>query len=272
MTILQKKRIIWIDWFKSIAMLSIIWGHMFPYYFTDFLYSFSVPAFFWASGYLSKKGEDNQVFYKNLWKNLCVPYLMICFINLILCILIFHRHYFTIYGIVNSLVAIPLGIQSYVDNSAVGVGPMWFVYTLILIKIIHHLTNRTFLIWASVISLLVVWLFNFNGLALALTSTLICLPFYTIGVCCQAFNNKQSLKSNAISLIIIIIGILSIALYILSSVNHAPYLYKLGYGENVFLMVLNAIVGIVILYLVSNIMEKIIGGGNSYRRLVQAWL
>lgn len=265
----QKERKIWIDWFKVIGMFFIIWGHLFPYYFTDFVYSFSVPAFFWASGYLSKTGKNNRQFFDKLWKSLCVPYLLICIINCVLCIVVFHSHYLTVNGVLRSLIAIPLGIQSYADNTAVGIGPMWFVYTLIVIKCIHHFSNKTILIGLSVISLLAISFFITDHVTIAAAVTIICLPFYTIGLCCQDLNKRNLTIYKSVPILAIVL-MLTVVLYVLAGMNHAPYLFKLEYGEDVFLMLLNAIIGIVILYLISKIFQRI-GGGNSYKLLMQGW-
>ncbi len=40
--VVQSDRILWLDWMKVLGMVLIIWGHMFPYFFTEFVYSFSV--------------------------------------------------------------------------------------------------------------------------------------------------------------------------------------------------------------------------------------
>ncbi len=123
-------RKLWIDWMKVLGMVFIIWGHMFPYYFTNFVYSFSVPAFFWASGYLAKDQNDKLIFFHKLWKSLIVPMLIICTVNLLFLLILYHTEYFNIQGIIKSLAAIPLGIQSYPDKTAIGIGAMWFVYSL----------------------------------------------------------------------------------------------------------------------------------------------
>ena len=53
----------WIDWMKVLGMFAIIWGHCFPQLFSDFLYAFNVPLFFFISSYLSKKESQNSIFW-----------------------------------------------------------------------------------------------------------------------------------------------------------------------------------------------------------------
>lgn len=70
-------RIIWIDMLKGIAMLAVMIGHLMPNtYIGDFVYSFSVPLFIFASGYLFQRYDSFKVFLKHKFKSLIIPYLM----------------------------------------------------------------------------------------------------------------------------------------------------------------------------------------------------
>lgn len=258
-------RKIWIDWFKVLGMVLIIWGHMFPYHFTDFVYSFSVPAFFWASGYLTKVEKENRIFFHKLWRSLMVPYLLISTVNLVACVTIFHHHYLNVVGVLKSLMAIPLGIQSFPDNSAIGIGALWFVYTLGVIKVLQHFTSRKFMMVLSVLCLILVLVLHPRNCYLAFVSSCLCLPFYTLGTCCQGFDISQSLFTKKTWIPIFSfasIAVIIIALWYLSPINQAPYLYKLEYGRNIFLMLLNASLGILLLFLISKRLECLLGGGN----------
>lgn len=54
----EEQRVIWIDWFKCICILSVVIGHtgsMNSSMLHDFIYCFHVPLFFLVSGYLYKK-------------------------------------------------------------------------------------------------------------------------------------------------------------------------------------------------------------------------
>ena len=42
----EKVRLYWLDWMKTIGMFFIVWGHIFPEHFTDFVYAFNVPLFY----------------------------------------------------------------------------------------------------------------------------------------------------------------------------------------------------------------------------------
>lgn len=65
---------------KTIGIYLIVLGHMFPKPGTIFIYSFSVPLFFFISGFLFSRSETFGSFLIKNIKSLIVPYL---FINVI---------------------------------------------------------------------------------------------------------------------------------------------------------------------------------------------
>ena len=70
-------RIVWIDMLKGIAMLAVMMGHLMQHtYVGDFVYSFAVPLFIFASGYLFKRYGSFKEFLKHKFKSLIIPYLM----------------------------------------------------------------------------------------------------------------------------------------------------------------------------------------------------
>ncbi len=128
-------RLVWIDWMKTWAMYFIIAGHCWVPG-NKFIYVFSVPCFFILSGFLSKREDDAEIFWKKLLWNLFIP----------MCL------YFTITSVVQFAVQIvkgtfkvsflyqaPLlaavGMQGQ-NYAAGGLKAMWFVYTLLICKIL----------------------------------------------------------------------------------------------------------------------------------------
>ena len=57
MKVQKKERLVWLDWMKVWAILSIIWGHFFSTGHV-YLYVFSVQVFCVISGFLYKKAPD----------------------------------------------------------------------------------------------------------------------------------------------------------------------------------------------------------------------
>ena len=76
----MKARLNYIDYMKTIGIYLIVLGHMFPKPGTIFIYSFSVPLFFFISGFLFSRSETFGSFLIKNIKSLIVPYL---FINVI---------------------------------------------------------------------------------------------------------------------------------------------------------------------------------------------
>ena len=54
----EVKRLNWVDWMKVLGMYVIILGHTFPEGLCAFIYSFSVPLFFFISGFLDKRATS----------------------------------------------------------------------------------------------------------------------------------------------------------------------------------------------------------------------
>ena len=113
---------------KSLGIYLIVLGHFYSVG-EKFIYIFHVPLFFLISGILSKREEDDSIFWKKIWYNLAVPMLIMATLNFILyCILQIwcgSFHFSDLYWFIRNIL---FGMVS-------GYGNLWFVYTLILLKI-----------------------------------------------------------------------------------------------------------------------------------------
>lgn len=67
---------------KVIGMWAIIAGHFFPP-FNEYLYVFSVPLFFFLSGFLHSRKSSSSEFAKNISSGLIIPTIIIYSINLV---------------------------------------------------------------------------------------------------------------------------------------------------------------------------------------------
>lgn len=152
---MENNRIIWIDITKVIGMYLIILGHFYPYSLYCFIYSFSVPLFFFISGMLSAKMQESNIFISKLYSGLAKPYLLICFSCYILyiCFTLLNP---SIYGIsfsnlhpIEATLNIVCGFHGYWDKSGFGMSfgcqTMWFVYTLLCCKLIYKYINCKYL-------------------------------------------------------------------------------------------------------------------------------
>ena len=121
----------WIDWMKAIGIYLVVLGHFYSYG-EKFIYVFHIPLFFVISGFLNKKETDVQVFWRKLWYNLVIPMLLMAVANFAYhCILQFFKGVFS-----------PVDAYWFVRNLSfgmvAGLDTLWFVYTLILLKIIYQ--------------------------------------------------------------------------------------------------------------------------------------
>lgn len=196
-------RLDWIDWMKTIGIYLIVLGHFFPIG-DKYIYAFNVPLFFLISGFLSKKESDNKVFWKKLFYNLIVPMLIITFINFLYdcCIALLNGNFefntAFIWGI-----KLMLGFHSSLANC-------WFIYTLIILKIIHHflfkLSNKFFYVFI-LISIIVAYISNtyYTNILTSSNSiinTITAFPFFAIGVYAQKYKQNFNTLSNKALLLI----------------------------------------------------------------------
>lgn len=147
MTSVQNSRIEWIDWMKTLGIYALVLGHFYSVG-EKFVYVFHVPLFFVISGFLCKKENDSSLFWRKLWYNLVVPMLIMAILNfLYYCILKLSYGTFEfiyVYWFVRDLL---VGMESAFDS-------LWFVYTLILLKIIFQYCSSKRLFYAFVVVVL----------------------------------------------------------------------------------------------------------------------
>ncbi len=65
-------RLVWVDWMKTFAILSIVWGHFFSAGHI-YLYVFSVQVFCVISGFLYKKSDSWKTCLRKCFWQLLVP-------------------------------------------------------------------------------------------------------------------------------------------------------------------------------------------------------
>lgn len=130
----SSSRLNWLDWMKAIGIVLIAYGHFFSL-FDRYVYVFSVPLFFVISGFLCRIESDTKVFWKKLWYNLVIPLLLISVIDYLIG---------TIKGILSGYYPQPVDHFHFLWKMSIGlyeaVGGLWFVYTLIILKIILQFT------------------------------------------------------------------------------------------------------------------------------------
>ena len=132
------KRIAWIDWMKTIGMWTIICYHFFAPVTSCHLSVVGVPLFFILSGYLSKIEDTTKTFIEKFVRNLLVPYIILCLLRACINPLLLPDCR-SLHGTVVAVFGWVCGFNKYHDIP--GCNELWFVYVLMIIKILFQLTR-----------------------------------------------------------------------------------------------------------------------------------
>ena len=248
-----KERANWIDWMKALCMLIVVWGHCFPKGLEPFIYAFNVPVFFVISGYLSHREESWKLFCKKSWTNLILPYLLICIIK----DAGFMVKHITDIQSLQSLGLILTGFHSY--EGIPGCGNLWFVYTIIIARIIVQMlkTDKLLIVFTILMIGGGIAMHTFGmSISWAISNLLFAWPFFYIGSLCRKNKEEIALAVNKISHMNTILLILAIALAITSVTicghfNGFVKMYKCECGNNYFLFLLGGIVGTIMMFVIS---------------------
>ncbi len=251
---LKSERIIWIDWMKFLGIYFIVVGHFFPPGF-QYIYTFNVPLFFIISGFLSKRETNILFFWNKIWFNFIVPMLIICFLNFIYrCFLKIYSDSFSFLDIMDFLFSVMMGFHS-------GVRECWFIYTLILIKVIYQYSSKlTILLW-TICFIISAYFFNqidhkyFLGINLnenysSIINLCTSFPFFALGV----YFNKYltvfvNLRNTFLFLTLFCLSLFLI--YICGRYNGNVWMYKNDYGGNLFLFFTGGISGTIAVFTLS---------------------
>lgn len=253
----EKQRQGWIDWVKVFGMLFIVWGHSSPKLFSDFVYTFSVPLFFIMAGYLSRCKVDNLVLGGGkIVRLLVLPYLCLCVPNIIfIATLAFLKGTFTIELVRETLLAHLIGLQGMTVHGH-GCGPLWFIYTLAIIKVLCLIVNKNGMYIISALSFVLAVFFQDVVQDWAVTNTLVALPFFSIGLLLSDYKQhvnqiKTRVNNMQIVLFILIMITLACCTYLVSMANGDVKMFKCGYGNNPFFFLFGGLIGTSMLAFVS---------------------
>lgn len=261
----DKQRYNWIDWMKVIGMLLIVWGHTSPVYLTEFLYTFNVGLFFIISGFLSKCKPDVTIReWGKIFHMLIVPYFYLCVINLaIYSLRLVIKGNFTSEIFMNSIVADLLGYQG-LNIHGIGCGPLWFIYTLVIVKTICLYQNSKQLYYLSLLCLVSSVILNYLGYCQdwAVINSLLALPCFTFGLYLASFKQKIIVLKDYISQmqlfnkILLVVSLFSIT-YVISLINGQVWMFKCNYGESILLFMAGTITGTTAIAVLSMILDRI---------------
>lgn len=252
----QNIRIEWIDWMKVLGIYLIVLGHFYSIG-EKFIYVFHVPLFFVISGILCKKESDSHLFWRKLWYNLAVPMLIMAALNFTFyCVLKF------IYGTFE-----PIIIYWFLRNAMFAMvssfDNLWFVYTLILLKIIfQYCSSRTILYSLIIVMLAIAFLYNtldFSAFPFFLNNpncvinVCTAFPFFALGIFVSDYKLILNELNNKMKLVII-----SLCGFLFVSVcwfyNGGVGMHQCDYGGNMLLFLLGGVSGSIIIFAVSKLL------------------
>jgi len=253
----HRTRIVWIDWMKVIGMYFIILGHFFPPGYV-YIYIFNVPVFFVISGFLAKKEDYQLKFWNKIINKYIVP---LVFISIAMYIWNFYTWeanekttkslYFIYYALIGS-------------QKCLGTG--WFIYTLIIIRVIFQYSPSskiTHLSLFCIFSIISVYLqhhniHHFNSI----TNVAPAYPLFLIGhILCK---NKDIINHNYDIGNMIPLSLLSLVIiYFCGNINGEVWLYNNNYGNSFILFLIGSISGTIFIFILSIMM------GNKINPIIQ---
>lgn len=254
-TRIYDNRLEWIDWMKALGIYLIILGHFYSLG-EKFIYVFHVPLFFVISGFLNKKEANKQVFWRKLWYNLAVPMLLMAVINFVYhCILQFFKGSF-------SLVEAYWFVRNLIFGMVAGLDTLWFVYTLILLKVIYQFCHSDVLFyWIIAVMLVLAYVYNHNDFPgypfflnepNAFVDIFTAYPFFALGMLMRNYKVRLNALNNKFMLISAFVsGLFLVALC--STFNGYVGLFRCSYGGNILLFLVGAIAGTVMIWALSKL-------------------
>lgn len=252
-----KARLNWIDWMKVFGMYFIVLGHLFSVGMV-YVYVFSVPLFFIISGYLTKRQDDNHVFWKKTWYNLVVPMLLISVICLVLdSVIALKIGKFDVDHIYKFPFELIFGFQNATKN-------LWFVYTLVIIKIIYqyaHCSRRWLsccIQWFLLLGLpLLGYLIRESSFQLGSHDLLhtsnsyinVCLayPFFMLGTYMKKYREALNARHRLIVELLLFTATLA-GVIACGRLNGIAMMYANSFGNNIFIFYMGGIFGTIMIY------------------------
>ena len=244
---IQQERIVWLDWMKVLAILSIIWGHFFSVGY-EYLYVFSVQVFCVISGFLYKKSPDWKTCLQKCFWQLFVP-------TLIFSIIMQMEAYLRCIAIgVNYDVSWPWFFQWLLLGHRWCMGPCWYFYSLIVMRIIMQALPQRKWVYALLFVLLSAGAIalNYRGIEIsnANTNVMVCMPMFLVGVFLKPLKTTlTSLHHYVVESTLLAVAV--VLVWICGQYNGYVWMYLCGYGNYYTLYIIGGMAGTLLLYVLS---------------------
>lgn len=235
------------------------------------VYSFSVQLFFFISGFLFHVEDNGKNFWKKNIRNLFVPYLIWGVFRLIT----YNLKCLDFTILLNSLVGLFLGCNNFMGVR--GCGELWFVATLLFLKVIlQYGKSIKFVCFFFVVSLFVAILYRkliasseWEYMGFALGNVFVAYLFFSLGYllakrykprviklfsCCERFTLMNSIA----------MGIVLLMMWNSVNYNGVVLMVYGQYGNSIALYLLFGIIGILFAFLLSTILKRMISKEFAY--------
>lgn len=254
---MEGQRKIWIDWAKTLSIFAIVWGHCFPEGLCGFIYAFNVPVFFIISGYLChREASFGKCFDKTL-HNLIIPYFILAAIKVAGPVI---KHIGDGEWIW-SVAAVLGGFHSL--NDAPGCSNLWFVYSLVIVKLLFQVSSGKRDIALAMACLAGAVVYN-DILHLewrwAVSNCLLAYPFFVIGNSLRDKDILQRLVTSARQYrygAALAAALLIAVTYIVGTQNGQAKLYMGQYANNVGLFAVGALTGSMAVFVLSALLDGV---------------
>lgn len=254
----DSKRLEWIDWMKVLGIYLVVLGHFYSIG-ERFIYVFHIPLFFLISGFLSKRESDKRFFWKKLWYNLAVPMLIMTVFNFV---------YACVVQVCDGTFdgsAFYWFARNVVFGMVAGFDTLWFVYTLIVLKMLLQYCSFQKIFYAlSVMMLALAYVYNHVNLSgapfflnqpNAIIDVCTAFPFFALGVFARDYKhllNGWHQSQSFIPLAVIGFLFVSVCWYYNGNVG----LHACCYGGNMLLFLLGGLSGSIMVFAVSKVIGR----------------
>lgn len=240
-------RIAWLDWMKVWAALAVVWGHFFARG-DIYVFVFNLQVFCVISGFLYKKAPTWKYCLQKCFWQLLVPTIMMSFLM--------HFEAWMRAWLNGDTYAIswPWFFEWLLLGHRWCMGPCWYFYTLIVIRIIMQLLPERKWVYGllfAALSVGAIWLHQIGfETSNSNVNVLVCMPFFLIGVFLKPLKSLfNSLHCYWLESLLLAVGVAGVALC--AQYNGYVWMYLNGIGRSYTLYIFGGMAGTLMLYVVS---------------------
>lgn len=240
-------RIVWLDWMKVWAALAVVWGHFFSQG-DVVVFVFNLQVFCIISGFLYKKAPSWKSCLQKCFWQLLVPTVIMSFI----------MHFEAYLRAMLAGDTYPISWPWFLEWLLLGhrwcMGPCWYFYSLIVIRLIMQLLPEKRWVYALLFVLLSAGAMLVNHIGLdvsnANVNVLVCMPFFLIGVFLKPLKSVLNAPHRRLSeMLLFVAGVMGIVFC--AHENGYVWMYLGSYGRFYLLYILGGLSGAVTLYVLS---------------------